>query len=40
VANVTQIVTLNEAHLLERAGRLTPQLMAHVDAGLRLVLTL
>ncbi len=40
VANVTQIVTLDEDYLSERAGRLPPKLMAHVDAGLKLVLDL
>ena len=40
VANVAQIVTLDEAYLAERTGRITPKLMAHVDAGLRLVLDL
>ncbi len=40
VANVTQIVTLDEDYLSERTGRLPPKLMAHVDAGLKLVLDL
>ena len=40
VANVTQIVTLDEAYLAERAGRIAPKLMERVDAGLRLVLEL
>jgi mRNA interferase MazF len=40
VANVTQIVTLDEHFLVEKAGRVPPRLMAHVDAGLRLVLDL
>ena len=40
VANVTQVVTLDEDYLTERAGRVPPKLMAHVDAGLRLVLDL
>jgi len=40
VANVTQIVTLDEDYLDERAGRVPPNLMAHVDAGLQLVLDL
>ena len=40
VANVTQIVTLDEAYLSERTGCLPPKLMAHVDAGLKLVLDL
>jgi len=40
VANVTQIVTLDEDYLTERTGRVTPGLMARVDAGLKLVLDL
>ena len=40
VANITQIVTLDEDYLVERIGRITPKLMAHVDAGLKLVLDL
>jgi len=40
VANITQIVTLDEDYLAERIGRLPPKLMAHVDAGLKLVLDL
>jgi mRNA interferase MazF len=40
VANVTQLVTLDESALGERIGRIPPRLMAHVDAGLRLVLDL
>lgn len=40
VANVTQVVTLDQDFLTERAGRLSPGLMAHVDAGLKLVLDL
>ncbi len=40
VANVTQIVTLDDAFLSERAGRIPPKLMANVDAGLKLILDL
>lgn len=40
VANVTQVVTLDEDYLGERTGRIPPALMAQVDAGLRLVLEL
>ena len=40
VANVTQIVTLDEDYLTERTGRVAPGLMAQVDAGLKLVLDL
>lgn len=40
VANITQVVTLDEDYLAERIGRIPPKLMAHVDAGLKLVLDL
>ncbi len=40
VVNVTQIVTLDEDYLSARTGRLPRKLMAHVDAGLKLVLDL
>lgn len=40
VANVTQVVTLDEDYLSERVGRIPPRMMAEVDAGLRLVLDL
>ncbi|MEX2535873.1 MAG: type II toxin-antitoxin system PemK/MazF family toxin [Trueperaceae bacterium] len=40
VANVTQVVTLDENYLTERVGRIQPDLMAQVDAGLRLVMDL
>lgn len=40
VANVTQIVTLDEDYVTERIGRLPPKLMARIDAGLKLVLEL
>jgi mRNA interferase MazF len=40
VANVTQIVTLDEDYLAERVGRIAPNLMAQVDAGLKIVLDL
>ncbi len=40
VANVTQVVTLDEDYLTERTGRVPPKTMALVDAGLRLVLDL
>ena len=40
VANVTQIVTLDRAFLVERVGRVPPRTMAEIDAGLRLVLDL
>ena len=40
VANVTQLLTLDGDYLADRAGRVPRKLMAHVDAGLRLVLDL
>ena len=40
VANVTQIATVDEAFLEQRAGVVPRQLMAQVEAGLRLVLDL
>jgi len=40
VANVTQIVTLDESYLSERTGRAPKDVMARVEAGLRLVLGL
>jgi mRNA interferase MazF len=40
VANVTQVVTLDDDYLTERVGRVAPSLMARVDAGLKLVLDL
>ena len=40
VANVTQVVTLDQDFLSEKVGRIQPKTMAKVDAGLRLVLEL
>ena len=40
VANVTQIVTLDEYYLSGRVGQVSRKLMAHVDSGLRRVLDL
>ena len=40
VANVTQVVTLDQDFLSERTGRIPPKTMAKVAAGLRLVLDL
>ncbi|MYB05730.1 MAG: type II toxin-antitoxin system PemK/MazF family toxin [Gemmatimonadetes bacterium] len=40
VANVTQLVTVDEDYLTERAGRVPRSLMRRVDDGLRLVLDL
>ena len=40
VANITQIVTVDEESLDDPVGELPPRLMAQVEAGLRLVLDL
>jgi len=40
VANVSQFVTLDQDALTERAGRIGGDLLAAVDAGLRLALAL
>ena len=40
VANVTQIVTLDEVYLSDRVGHVSRKLMARVDSGLRRVLDL
>ena len=39
VANVSQIITVDKSFLTERIGRLSPRLLAEVDDGLRLVLS-
>lgn len=40
VANVTQVVTLDQSYLSEKTGRIPPKTTDRVDAGLRLVLDL
>lgn len=40
VANVTQLVTIDEDFLTERSGKISRGLMARVETGLRLVLGL
>ncbi len=40
VVNVTALITLNEADLTDRVGRVPPSLMHEVDRGLRRVLAL
>jgi len=40
VVNVSQIVTIDKTFLTERMGRVSPVLLAEVDAGLRLALSL
>lgn len=38
--NVSQIITVDKAFLTTRVGRLNPRLLADVDEGLRLVLSI
>ena len=40
VANVSQLITVDKSFLTEKAGRLNPQKLREVEAGLRLVLSL
>lgn len=40
VVNVSQVITIDKAFLSERAGRLNPRLLAAIDNGLRLALSL
>ena len=40
VANVSQIITVDKTFLTERIGKLNPRLLAEVDAGLRIVLSI
>ena len=40
VANVTQLLTIDEDYLTDRAGQVSPRLMGQVESGLRLVLGL
>ena len=40
IANVTQIVTVDEDYLSRRTGQISPRLMTRVNAGLRRVLAL
>ena len=40
VVNVSQIITVDKTFLTERMGRLNPRLLAEVDDGLRLVLSI
>ena len=40
VANVTQLLTIDEDYLTDRAGQVSRRLMARVENGLRLVLAL
>ncbi|MCY3546055.1 MAG: type II toxin-antitoxin system PemK/MazF family toxin [Gemmatimonadetes bacterium] len=40
VANVTQLLTLDEDYLTDRAGQVSRKLMERVESGLRLVLAL
>ena len=40
VANVSQIVTVDKSFLTQRVGRVAPRLLAEVEDGIRLVLSL
>ena len=40
VVNVSQIITVDKTFLTERVGKLNPRLLAEVDDGLRLVLSI
>ena len=40
VVNVSQIITVDKSFLTERIGRVPPNLLASVDVGLRLALSL
>lgn len=40
VVNVSQLITVDKTFLTKRLGRLNPRLLAEVDDGLRLVLSL
>ena len=40
VANVTQLVTIDEDYLADRCGQIPRKLMSRIEAGLRLVLGL
>lgn len=40
VVNISQLLTVDRSLLTECAGRVSPQIMAQVDAGLRLVMSL
>ncbi len=40
VANVSQLITIDKSFLTERVGRLSPELLLEVEAGIRLVLSL
>jgi mRNA interferase MazF len=40
VVNVSQILTVDRSHLVERAGKLPPRVRERIDRGLRLALGL
>lgn len=40
VANVSQVVTVDKSFLTKRVGKLAPRLLAEVEDGMRLVLSL
>jgi len=39
VANISQIATVDKEFLRDRSGRLTPEIMAEISEGIRLVLS-
>jgi len=40
VANISQVVTVDKSFLTKRVGKLAPRLLAEVEDGMRLVLSL
>ena len=40
VVNVSQIITVDKSFLTERVGKISPRLLAEVEEGLRLVLSI
>lgn len=40
IVNVSQIITVDKSFLTERIGRLNPRMLAEVDDGLRLALSI
>ncbi|MGD8540510.1 MAG: type II toxin-antitoxin system PemK/MazF family toxin [Candidatus Aminicenantes bacterium] len=40
VANVSQLITVDKSFLTKKAGKLSPQILQEIEAGIRLVLSL
>jgi mRNA interferase MazF len=40
VANVSQLITVDKSFLSERVGKISPELLKEVEAGIRLILSL